>query len=103
MSVKIGDLLAITKDASVQFTVQQYAGGSIGIRGSVQQGELLESTEAALYHLRDGSTHEVEIQTDAGVTLSGSYKINELNWKKERKENGSYELLFNIGLQKGPV
>ena len=43
---------------------------------------------------------EVEVQTDDGKVFRGSYKINELNWKKERMDDGSYELAFNIGLQK---
>jgi hypothetical protein len=75
-------------------------GGSIGIRGHIDSGENLESAEAGLYHLREGSVQEIEIETDDGKLLKGSYKINELNWKKERKENGDYELLFNVGLQK---
>src|SRR5208283_882955 len=103
MSIKIGSILSITKGSLVQYTAQTYAGGSIGIRGSIQQGESLEPTETSLYQLREGSMHEVEILTDSGIMVSGSYKINELNWKKERKANGIYELNFNIGLQKNTV
>lgn len=100
MSVKIGTAFIITKSPSIQYTVQGYLGGSIGIRGRVSAGVDLKPTEVGLYQLREGSTHEVEIETDDHKILSGSYKINELNWKKERQENGEYELFFNIGLQK---
>ena len=53
-----------------------------------------------MYLLREGKTEEVEIETDDGKIWRGLYKIRELSWRKERKSDGSYELSFNIGLQK---
>jgi ribonuclease HI len=100
LSLKIGDAFLVTRGQDTQYSVHGYQGGSIGIRGRIASGENLKSAEAGLYQLREGSTQEIEIETDDGKVLKGSYKINELNWKKERKENGEYELLFNIGLQK---
>lgn len=100
MSLKIGIAFAITKASGVQFTAHAYVGGSIGIRGRIRSGQNLRLAEEEMYHLREGSTHEIQIQTDDGKVLTGSYKINELNWKKERQESGDYDLVFNIGLQK---
>ncbi len=99
MFIRIGDI-SITKSIQAQYTVQTYEGGSIGIRGLVQSAQDLKTTESELYRLRDGSVRDIEIQTDDGKIMSGLYKINELNWKKERKNDNTYELRFNIGLQK---
>jgi hypothetical protein len=101
MLVKIGDItFAGSNDAL--YTVTAYGGGSIGIRARVQQGKELKLDEDKLYKLREGRTEEIEILTEDGNTIKGSYKINELNWKKERKKEntGEFELIFNIGLQK---
>ena len=103
MSLKIGNTFVLSKGPDVQFTAQGYQGGSIGIRGRVRSGENVSLAETQLYHLRDGSIQDIEIQTDDGKFLTGSYKINELNWKKERQDNGNYELVFNIGLQKNAL
>ena len=100
MSLKIGNAFTITKGPDVQFTAQTYMGGSIGIRGRIRSGENLRLAEEMMYNLREGSTNEIQIQTEVGQVMSGSYKINELNWKKERLESGDYDLVFNIGLQK---
>ena len=75
-------------------------GGSIGIRGRVKSEEDVKSTDAELYLLREGQIQEIEVLTDDGNSMTGSYRINELNWKKEKKDDGNYELVFNIGLQK---
>lgn len=99
MFIRIGSV-EITRIVGAQYTVQSYAGGSIGIRGRIKSGADLKTTEEKLYLLRDGRMEEVEVQTDDGKVFSGTYKINELNWKKERMNDGSYELAFNIGLQK---
>ena len=99
MFVKIGNV-EFTKSIQAQYTITGYAGGSIGIRGRVQSEKDLKKTEEELYRLREGHTEEIEIVTDDGNTMRGLYKINELNWKKERKGDGTYELLFNVGLQK---
>lgn len=99
MFIKIGSV-EITRIVGAQYTVQSYAGGSIGIRGRVKSGADLKTTEEKLYLLREGRMEEVEVQTDDGKVFRGSYKINELNWKKERMTDGTYELAFNIGLQK---
>ena len=98
MSIKIGNVVII-KGPQVEYTIQGYMGGSIGIRGRVHPDKDLKLIEAELYLLREGSIQEIEIQTDDGKVLTGLYKINELNWKKERTD-GNYELMFNIGLQK---
>jgi hypothetical protein len=97
--IKIGDV-AITKSMEGQYTVQTYSGGSVGIRGLVQSETDLKSTEEQLYMLREGRISDVQIQTDDGPVVSGLYRIRELNWKKERKSDNSYELRFNIGLYK---
>ncbi|MDA4131181.1 MAG: hypothetical protein OK457_10460 [Thaumarchaeota archaeon] len=99
MFVKIGEVV-FAKSEQAQYSITGYAGGSIGIRGRVQSEKDLKETEEDLYKLREGRTQEIEILTDDGTTLKGMYKINELNWKKERKADGKYELLFNVGLQK---
>jgi|SRR5579862_3444001 len=99
MFVKIGDVV-FEKSDEAQYTITGYGGGSIGIRGCIQSEKDLKQTEEQLYKLREGRTQEIEILTDDGTTLKGQYKINELNWKKERKNDGKYELLFNVGLQK---
>ncbi len=98
MLIKIGDVV-ITKGPEVEYTIQGYMGGSIGIRGRAHPSTDLKLIEGELYLLREGSVQQIEIQTDDGKVLTGLYKINELNWKKERT-NGNYELMFNIGLQK---
>jgi hypothetical protein len=99
MFVKIGDV-EFTKSDQAQYGITGYAGGSIGIRGRVQSEKDLKLTEEQLYRLREGQTKEIEILTDDGNTMRGIYKINELSWKKERKNDGNYELVFNVGLQK---
>jgi hypothetical protein len=99
MFVKIGAVV-FAKSEQAQYTITSYAGGSIGIRGRIQSEKDLKQTEEDLYKLREGHIEEIEILTDDGSTLKGPYKINELNWKKERKNDGTYELLFNVGLQK---
>jgi hypothetical protein len=101
MFVKIGDI-EFTASDEAQYTVTRYGGGSIGIRARVQPGKDLKLDEDKLYSLREGRTQEIEILTDDGITVKGQYKINELNWKKERKkvDDGGFELVFNIGLQK---
>jgi len=99
MFIKIGSVV-LTKSAQAQYTIQTYMGGSIGIRGRVQSEIDVKSTDAELYHLREGSVQEIEVLADDGRSMTGSYKVNELNWKKERKADGGYELVFNIGLQK---
>ena len=100
MFVKIGDII-LTKSTSAQYTIQHYSGGSIGIRGRVQSAEDMKSTETELYKLREGTVRNIEVLTDDGEELTGSYKLNELHWDKERQRNGNeYELAFNIGLQK---
>jgi hypothetical protein len=99
MFIKIGSVV-LTKSPQAQYTIQSYMGGSIGIRGKVQLGDDLKTTEQELYSLREGRVQDIEVLTDQGESMTGSYKINELNWKKERKGDGVYELVFNIGLQK---
>jgi len=101
MFVKIGDV-EFTASDDAQYTVTKYGSGSIGIRARVKAGKDLKLDEDKLYSLREGRSQEIEISTDDGITVKGLYKINELNWKKERKkdEEGGFELVFNIGLQK---
>ena len=99
MFIKIGNVL-LTKSSGAQYTIQGYMGGSIGIRGRVQSEEDVKSTDAELYLLREGQIQDIEVLTDDGNSMTGSYRINELNWKKEKKDDGNYELVFNIGLQK---
>ncbi|MGH2447490.1 MAG: hypothetical protein ACRDFS_02645 [Chloroflexota bacterium] len=99
MFIKIGSVV-LTKSPGAQYTIQGYMGGSIGIRGRVQSEKDVKSTEEELYLLREGHTEEIEVLADDGKSMTGLYKINELNWKKERKDNGDYELVLNIGLQK---
>jgi hypothetical protein len=97
--IKIGDVV-IPKSKGADYTVQTYSGGSVGIRGLVQSETDLKLTEEQLYRLREGRVSNIEVQTDNGAVVSGSYRIRELNWKKERKSDNTYELRFNIGLQK---
>jgi hypothetical protein len=101
MYVKIDNVEFSNKTDGGQYVVTSYGRGSIGIRARVQAGKDLENDEAKLYSLREGRTAQVEILTDGGSTIKGTYKINELNWKKEKKKDDdqSYELVFNIGLQ----
>jgi hypothetical protein len=99
MFIKIGTIV-FTKSPQAQYTIQNYMGGSIGIRGRIQSDADAKSTDEELYKLREGQIRDIEVQTDDGKSMIGSYKINELNWKKERKDSGDYELVFNIGLQK---
>jgi hypothetical protein len=99
MFIKIGDIV-LTKSSGAQYTIQGYMGGSIGIRGRVQSEKDVKLTEDSLYLLREGHVQDIEVLTDDGKSMTGSYKINELNWKKDRKADGDYELVFNIGLQK---
>ena len=101
MFVKIGDI-EFADSSRAQYTITKYGGGSIGIRARVQSGDNLKKDEEILYKLREGRTYEIDILSDDGVATKGSYKINELNWKKEKKTDGAeYELIFNLGLQKG--
>jgi hypothetical protein len=98
--IRIGDTL-ITRSSMAKYTIQKYAGGSIGIRGRVQSEEDIKSTEAELYRIREGTIRDILVLTDDGSELKGSYKVNELHWGKELREDGvHYELVFNIGLQK---
>jgi len=99
MFIKIGSII-FTKSPQAQYTIQGYMGGSIGIRGRIQSEADAKLAEGELYQLREGQSRDIEVQTDDGKSMIGSYKINELNWKKERKDSGDYELVFNIGLQK---
>ena len=99
MFIKIGTV-EITKSFQGQYTVQSFSETTIGIRGRIQSETDLKLTEDRLYQLREGKTEAVEIQTDDGKVWRGPYKINELSWRKERKNDNSYELAFNIGLQK---
>ncbi|MGI0079960.1 MAG: hypothetical protein ACRECH_10080 [Nitrososphaerales archaeon] len=99
MFIKIGSVV-LTKSPKAQYTIQSYMGGSIGIRGRVQSEEDVKLTERELYLLREGHVEDIEVLTNEGNSMAGSYKINELNWKKEMKDDGDYELVFNIGLQK---
>jgi hypothetical protein len=101
MFIKIGRV-DFTRSIQAQYTVQSYSETSIGIRGHVQSEADLKTTEQQLYLLREGRTEDVEIQTDDGKIWTGSYKINELTWRKERKSDNTYELSFNIGLEKNP-
>lgn len=100
MFIKIGSV-EIPRSAEAQYTVQKFGAGSIAIRGRIQSEVDLKYADEKLYLLREGRTEDVEIQSDDSATpIKGSYKINELSWKKERRNDGSYELVFNIGLQK---
>jgi hypothetical protein len=99
MFIKIGNV-DFTRSIQAQYTVQSFSASSIGIRGHVQSEVDLKTTEEKLYLLREGRTEDVEIQTDDGKVWRGLYRINELTWRKERKSDNTYELSFNIGLQK---
>jgi hypothetical protein len=99
MFIRIG-AVEITRSAQAQYRVQSFSESSIGIRGHVQSMSDIALTEGQLYSLREGRSEEVEIQTDDGKVWKGVFRINELSWRKERKSDDSYELLFNIGLQK---
>ncbi len=99
MFIRIGDV-EFTDSIEAQYSVTRYSASSIGIRARVQSEKEVKQDEEKLYKLREGKAENIEILTGDGSTVKGSYKINELNWKKERKEDGSYELIFNIGLQK---
>jgi hypothetical protein len=97
--IKIG-AVEITRSTQAQYSVQSYSESSIAIRGHVQSETDPAMTEKKLYFLREGETEEVEIQTDDVKVWRGLFRINELSWRKERKSDNSYELLFNIGLRK---
>jgi hypothetical protein len=99
MFIKIGSV-DFTRSIQAQYTIHSFSERSIGIRGHVQSEADLKTTEEKLYLLREGRTEEVEIQTDDGKVWRGLYKINELTWRKERKSDNTYELSFNIGLEK---
>ena len=99
ISIKIGDA-EFTKSDRAEYVVTMYGGSSIGIRARVQSVKDTQEDEAKLYKLREGRTQEIVISSDDGTTIKGMYKINELNWKKQMKADGVYELAFNIGLQK---
>jgi hypothetical protein len=99
MFIKIGTV-EFTRSSQAQYTIQSYSEASIAIRGHVQSMTDLETTDQQLYLLREGRTEEIEIQTDDGKVWRGLYKINELSWRKERKSDNTYELSFNIGLEK---
>lgn len=85
MFIKIGSVV-LTKSTEAQHTIQGYMGGSIGIQGRVQSEEDVKLTEKELYLLREGQIQEIEVLTDDGKSMTGSYKANELNWKKEKKD-----------------
>jgi hypothetical protein len=97
--IKIGGI-EIARSTQAQYTVQTYSESSIAIRGHIQSEADVALTEKQLYLLREGRTEEIEIQTDDGKVWKGLYRINELSWRKERKSDNAYELLFNIGLRK---
>jgi hypothetical protein len=99
MFIRIGEV-EFTGSNEGHYSVTRYSVSSIGIRARVQMGKEFKQDEDKLYKLREGSTQDVEILTGEGSPIKGPYKINELNWKKERKDDGAYELVFNIGLQK---
>ena len=99
MFIKIGGI-EIARSTQAQYTVQTYSESSIAIRGHIQSEADVALTEKQLYLLREGRTEEIEIQTDDGKVWKGLYRINELSWRKERKSDNVYELLFNIGLRK---
>lgn len=99
MFIKIGSV-DFVRSTQAQYTVQSYSESSIAIRGRIQSETDIALTERQLYLLREGKTEEIEIQTDDGKIWKGMYRINELTWRKERKNDDTYELLFNIGLQK---
>jgi len=99
MFIKIGDLQFIKND-HFDWVATLYGSSSIGIRAYAGSPEVIKIEEEKLYKLREGRTLEVEILTADGITIRGRYKINELNWKKESKVNGEFQLIFNIGLQK---
>jgi hypothetical protein len=98
--IKIGDVEFAKGSDTTNYTVTKYSATSIGIRARVQSETDLKQNEEKLYRLREGRTQEIEILNDDGSSTRGIYKINELNWKKQRKDDGDYELVFNIGLQK---
>jgi hypothetical protein len=99
MFIKIGNV-EFRRSNEAQYTVQSFSEASIGIRGRIQSADDVKSTEAQMYLLREGATQQVEIQTDDGKIWTGLFRINELSWRKERKNDNSYELVFNIGLRK---
>lgn len=99
MFIKIGNV-EFARGAQAQYTIQSFSEASISIRGHVQSEADLKLTEQQLYLLREGKTEEVEIQSEDGKVWRGLYKIRELTWRKERKSDNNYELLFNIGLEK---
>lgn len=99
MFIRIGEV-EFAGSNEAKYTLTQYSGNSIGIRARVQSGTDFKQDEDKLYRLREGRTQDIEIQTGDGNVIKGPYKVNELNWKKERKDDGAYELVFNIGLQK---
>jgi len=99
MFIRIGDI-EFTGSVEAQYSVTRYSAASIGIRARIQAGKWLKQDEESLYKLREGRTEEIEILADDDSAIKGLYKINELNWKKEPKNDEGYELVFNIGLQK---
>lgn len=99
MIIRIGEI-EFAGGNEAQYSVTLYSASSIGIRARVQSGKEFKQDEDKLYKLREGSTQDIEIITGERGTIKGPFKINELNWKKERKDDGTYELVFNIGLQK---
>lgn len=100
MLIKIGDVEFAKGSSSANYILTKYSASSIGIRARVQSEKDLKQNEEKLYRLREGRIQEIEILNDDGSSIRGLYKINELNWKKEKNDNGDYELVFNIGLQK---
>jgi hypothetical protein len=99
MFIKIGTV-EFTRSTQAQYSVKSFSETSISIRGRIQSEADLKSTEQQLYLLREGRTEEVEIQTDDGKISKAMYRIRELSWRKERRSDDTYELLFNIGLEK---
>jgi len=98
MSLRIGTIV-IPRSPNERYKVDGYGSGQIAIRGYVSSEEIRKLTVDALYHLKEGSIVDIEISTDEGKVLTGTYRINELSWRNEPKDGG-YELMFNIGLQK---
>ena len=100
MSIRIGKVV-IPKSPNARYKVEGYTGGQLAIRGYVRSDdEERKLTVERLYQLREGSIVDIEIATDEGDMLTGTYRINELTWRNEQKKDGDYELMFNIGLHK---
>jgi hypothetical protein len=98
MSFRIGEVV-IPKSPDERYKVEGYGVGGIAVRGYVSSDAVRKLTVEGLYHLKEGSVVDIEIETDDGKVLTGKYRINELTWRNEQKDD-RYELMFNIGLRK---